>query len=75
MTAFDINASTSDAPLGSVTTFRVFSIFERAIDAFVARRNARANDKALRGLTDRQLSDIGLHRGEIAEVAEALARR
>jgi uncharacterized protein YjiS (DUF1127 family) len=75
MTAFDINPNTRSVPLGSITTFRLVSIFERAVDAIVTRRNVRANERALRGLTDRQLNDIGLHRGEIAEVAESLARR
>ncbi len=76
MSAFDITPATArQVPLGSITTFRVVSTFERAFDALSAWRNARANQKALRALSDRQLNDIGLHRGEIADVAEALARR
>ena len=75
MTAFDINSSSRNVPLGSVATFRVVSLFEHAINAVVTRRNVRANEKALRALSDRQLNDIGLLRGEIAEVAETLARR
>ena len=58
---------TRAVPLGSVTTFRVVSLAQRALDAFAAWRNARATEKALRRLSDRQLADIGLHRGEIAD--------
>ncbi len=39
----------------------------------MAWRNARATEKALRSLSDKQLNDIGLHRGEIIAVAEDLA--
>ena len=42
-----------------------------------ARRLAQRapTETALRGLSDAQLADIGLHRGEIAEVAGTLAGR
>jgi len=62
-------------PLGSVTTFRLVSIVERAVEGFAAWRSSRATASALSELSDKQLADIGLNRGEIAEVAEALARR
>ncbi|MBA3324709.1 MAG: DUF1127 domain-containing protein [Rhodobacteraceae bacterium] len=62
-------------PLGATSTFRVVSLFERAADAFAAWRNARATAVALADLSDKQLADIGLSRGEIAEVAETLAHR
>jgi uncharacterized protein YjiS (DUF1127 family) len=76
MSAYDtITPANRQVPLGSITTFRVVSVFERAADAFVSWRNARANAKVLRSLSDRQLDDIGLHRGDIGEVAEQLARR
>ena len=65
---------TRAVPLGSVTTFRAVSFAQYALDAFTAWRNARATEKALLRLSDRQLRDIGLLRGEIAEVAEDLAR-
>lgn len=73
MSAFETDTA-RPVPLGAVTTFRLVSIFVRALDGLASWRNARATDKALRELSDRQLSDIGLHRGEIAEVAEDLAR-
>ncbi len=61
-------------PLGAVTTFSFVSLAQRALDAVTAWRHARATEKALLRLSDRQLSDIGLERGEIADVAEVLAR-
>lgn len=67
--------TTRSVPLGSVTTFRIVSFVERAIHAFFAWRSARATAKALAELTDKQLRDIGLNRGDILDVADALARR
>ena len=60
-------------PLGSVNTFRAVSLAQQALGAFTAWRNVRATEKALLRLSDRQLRDIGLLRGEIATVAEDLA--
>ena len=65
---------TRAVPLGSVATFRVVSLGKRALDAYTTWRNSRATERALLRLSDRQLSDIGLARGEIADVAEALSR-
>lgn len=67
--------TTRPAPLGSITTFRVVSFLERVVDAFVAWRSARATAVALSDLSDQQLADIGLVRGQIDDVADALARR
>lgn len=62
-------------PLGAASTFGVVSLFERAWDAFTAWRSARATAVALADLSDKQLADIGLSRGEIVDVAEQLAHR
>lgn len=62
-------------PLGSVATLRVVNLFERAYDAVLSWRNARATKGALARLTDLQLNDIGLTRAHIVAVAEDLARR
>ena len=70
-----VTDTTRSAPLGAVSTFGVVSLFERAVDAFVAWRSARATADALAELSDKQLADIGLHRGDIADVAEPLAQR
>ena len=62
-------------PLGAITTFRLVSTFERAYEAFNAWQNTRATAQALGKLSDAQLADIGLLRGNITELAEDLARR
>ena len=64
---------TRAVPLGSVAAFRVVSLGQRALDAYTTWRNSRATEKALLRLSDQQLRDIGLLRGEIATVAEELA--
>lgn len=61
-------------PLGAITTLRIVSFVERAVDAFVTWRNARATVSVLRGLSDQQLEDIGLYRGQIRALADKLAR-
>lgn len=70
-----IDLSTRAIPLGAVSTLRLVSFVERAIDGFAAWRSARATAEALNELSDKQLADIGLSRGEIVEVAETLAAR
>jgi uncharacterized protein YjiS (DUF1127 family) len=67
--------SDNAVPLGAVATHRVVALIERAWGAFSARRNARATERALAKLSDGELDDIGLHRGQIAAVADRLAGR
>ena len=66
--------NTRAIPLGSITTFRIVSLVQRGVDTLHAWRNARATRRRCSDLSDQQLADIGLHRGEIAAVAEELAR-
>ncbi len=61
-------------PLGSITMFRIVNLVQRGVDTLHAWHNARVTSTALQDLSDHQLADIGLHRGEIAAVAEELAR-
>ena len=61
-------------PLGSVATFRVVQVAQRLLDAFTSWRNRRATRTELRRLSDLQLNDIGLHRSQIEELVEDLAR-
>lgn len=67
--------TTRSAPLGSVATFGVVSFLERAFDGVAAWRSARATRRALSGLTESQLADIGLSRGDISGLARSLAQR
>lgn len=61
-------------PPGAVATWRFVSLAERALTSLRAGRRARATRATLSALSDQQLADIGLYRGQIAEVAAALAR-
>jgi uncharacterized protein YjiS (DUF1127 family) len=56
-------------PLGSVLTFRLVTLVERAIDGALAWRRSRETARQLSRLSDDQLTDIGLTRGEIPDVA------
>lgn len=69
-----VSESNHRVPLGSVAMFRVVSFFERIYQGFAFARRARATEAALSELSDAQLADIGLHRGEIPQVATRLAR-
>jgi uncharacterized protein YjiS (DUF1127 family) len=62
-------------PVGTITTHRVVSTVERLLIRLDGWRRARRTEAVLRNLSDAQLSDIGLHRGQIAEFADALAHR
>lgn len=62
-------------PLGTITTHRAVSAVERLLIRLGGWRLARQTEAVLRNLSDAQLSDIGLTRGEIADFADALARR
>lgn len=67
--------SNRPAPFSAIATLRIVTAVERIVDGLDAWRSRRATHTALSALTDKQLSDIGLHRGDIAVVAEDLARR
>jgi len=62
-------------PLGTLTTHRVVSVFEQVLNRLAAWRRARLTEAALRDLSDAQLADIGVTRGEIADFADSLAGR
>lgn len=69
-----VYATNRSVPLGAITTHRVVAWAERTIEDFVAWRNARATAATLQQLSDSQLADIGLHRGEIPEIGRDLSR-
>jgi uncharacterized protein YjiS (DUF1127 family) len=60
-------------PLGTITAHRVVTAFEHLLTHLAALRNARRTEAVLGELTDAQLADIGLHRGQIHQVAGTLA--
>lgn len=66
MAAFDTTRSTYGA-----TSFasRIGQVFTMAFGGFAVWNDARATRNSLSQLTDRELDDIGLCRGDIDEVA------
>lgn len=48
---------------------RIGTMFATAIGTFAAWNDARLTRNSLSALTDRELDDIGLHRGDIDSVA------
>ncbi|MCH2094569.1 MAG: DUF1127 domain-containing protein [Rhodobacteraceae bacterium] len=68
MAAFD-----TTRPQYAATDFvgRIGQVFATAIGAFSAWNDARATRNSLSKLTDRELDDIGLVRGDIDAVANA----
>ncbi len=62
MAAFE---TTRTAPLGAITTYRVVQFFSTAFAAVANWNDARVTRNALGKLTDRELDDIGLCRGDI----------
>lgn len=61
-------------PLGTVTIWRAVTLAERVLGAAQTWRRARQTRATLAALSDAQLADIGIYRGQIDEIAEALAR-
>ena len=53
------------APFGAITTYRAVNGFAGIFAAFKAWNDARVTRKALSKLSDRELDDIGLCRGDI----------
>lgn len=68
-TKMTIAINTRPAPFGSITFLRMINATERPIVAFGAWNRARKTVAALSALSDRELHDIGLSRGEIRGVA------
>ena len=57
--------TTRPAPFGAITTYRAINLLSNAAGAFSAWNDARVTRKALSKLSDRELDDIGLNRGDI----------
>ena len=62
MAAFE---TTRPAPFGAISIFRLVNFIGETIALFAAWNDARVTRKALGKLTDRELDDIGLCRGDI----------
>lgn len=57
--------TTRPAPFGAITTYRAISGLTGVFAALAAWNDARVTRKALNKLSDRELDDIGLCRGDI----------
>lgn len=57
--------TTRPAPLGAITTYRAIKTLSNAVAAFQAWNDARVTRNALSKLSDRELDDIGLCRGDL----------
>lgn len=57
-------------PFGAVSTFRIVNVFDAALNRIVNAYRARKTEQALHGLSNAQLTDIGLERAQIQTVAQ-----
>ncbi len=57
--------TTRPAPFGAITTYRAINGLSNVVVALQAWNDARVTRKALNKLSDRELDDIGLCRGDI----------
>ncbi len=61
--------TTRPAPFGAITTYRAINGLASVAGVFSAWNDARVTRNALNRLSDRELDDIGLCRGDIVEIA------
>ncbi|MFC2970279.1 DUF1127 domain-containing protein [Acidimangrovimonas pyrenivorans] len=61
--------TTRPAPFGAISTFRVVQFFSNFAEAVADWNDTRVTRKSLSALSDRELNDIGLCRGDIEKVA------
>ena len=66
MLQFNVSSQSS---MFSVAAYKVVMFFEKIGAALAKRREARATFKTLHKLTDRELNDIGISRGDIRSIA------
>lgn len=62
-------------PLGAITTYRIVSFFDNAVENMRTARAASATARTLNGLSEYQLEDIGLCRADIPSAARIAARQ
>lgn len=65
ITAMAAYQTSPAAPMGAVSIFRTVRVFGNAFEAISAWNNARITRNSLSKLSDRELDDIGLCRGDI----------
>ena len=60
-------------PFGAVSTLRIVSLFDTALNSIVAAYHARKTEKTLHSLSNAQLEDIGLVRANIRSISQRAA--
>ncbi len=60
--------TTRPAPFGAISTYRFVQLVDAVFTAIAAWNDARMTRKALGKLTDHELDDIGLCRGDIETI-------
>ncbi|MCA3442820.1 MAG: DUF1127 domain-containing protein [Rhodobacter sp.] len=60
--------TTRPAPFGAIATYHFFQFVSSALGRVKGWNDARATRKALSALSDRELDDIGLCRGDIDHI-------
>jgi len=63
------------APFGALTVYRMVDLLDQVRMTYNERKLAKATERSLSRLSDRELDDIGLHRGTIEQVSGAIAHR
>jgi uncharacterized protein YjiS (DUF1127 family) len=61
--------TTRPAPFGAITTYRAVNGLSKAVGLMTSWNDARVTRNALNKLSDRELDDIGLCRGDIDQMA------
>lgn len=67
--------NSSQAPFGAISVFRFVSKIEQSFQALGMWQRARKAEAELSRLTDRELDDIGLVRGDISHVVQDVMKR
>lgn len=66
MAAYETN---STAPFGAIATYSFVRFISNIANSVIAWNDARVTRNSLNKLSDRELDDIGLTRGDISEIA------
>jgi uncharacterized protein YjiS (DUF1127 family) len=68
-TAMAAYQSTRTAPFGAIATYSFIRFISNIANSVMAWNDARITRNSLNKLSDRELDDIGLTRGDIADIA------
>lgn len=67
--------TTRPLPLGAISTYRIVNFFDTALETLKTKRFEYKTARALNALSDFQLEDIGLSRGDIERTARIAGLR